>query len=142
MFSQMVLVGLTIFNVLILILSFMTYIMALNTKHQIGQIYSAMTTTVTKMLAIEQVLAKLVTAFTEFTEVSNDVFDQISMNFGGGISGNLYRTMDGKYSSETLEGLVDKIKKDGKEKDYLTDDMDQLRKLFENEDDIFDDDED
>jgi hypothetical protein len=142
MFSQMVLVGLTIFNILILALAFMIYVMTLNAKYQINQIHSAMTTIVTKMLAMEQVLGKVATAFTEFTEMSSEMFDQISMNFGEGTMGNVYRTMDGKYSSETLEGLIDKIKRDGKEGDYLTEDMDQLRKLFESEDDIFDEDED
>jgi len=130
MISQMVLVGLTIFNVLILVLVFMIYVMTLNTKFQINQIHSAMTTIVTKLLGMEQVLGKVVNALSDLTEVNSEVFDQISMNFGEGAMGNVYRTMDGKYSSDTLEGLVDKIKKDGKEKDYLTDDMDQLRELF------------
>jgi hypothetical protein len=142
MISQMVLVGLTIFNVLILGLVFMVYVMILNTKFQINQIHSAMSTVVTKLLGMEQVLSKVVTAFTEFTEMSSEMFDQISMNFGEGGVQNIYRTMDGKYSSNTLEGLVNKIKKDGKEKDYLTDNMDELRELFESEDDMFDEDED
>jgi hypothetical protein len=136
----MVLVALTIFNVLILVLVFMMFVMTLNTKHQINQIHSAMTTVVTKLLGMEQVLSKVVTAFTDFTELSSEMFDQISMNFGEGSMGNVYRTMDGKYSSDTLEGLVDKIKRDGKEKEYLTEDMDQLRELFESEDDVFDED--
>ena len=142
MISQMVLVALTIFNVLILGLVFMTYVMMLNTKYQINQIHAAMTTIVTKLLGMEQVLGKVVNALSDLTEVNSEVFDQISMNFGEGTMGNVYRTMDGKYSSNTLEGLVDKIKKDGKEKDYLTEDMDQLRELFESEDDIFGEDED
>jgi hypothetical protein len=142
MISQMVLVALTIFNVLILGLVFMTYVMMLNTKYQINQIHAAMTTIVTKLLGMEQVLGKVVNALSDLTEVNSEVFDQISMNFGEGAMGNVYRTMDGKYSSNTLEGLVDKIKKDGKEKDYLTEDMDQLRELFESEDDIFGEDED
>ena len=142
MISQMVLVALTIFNVLILGLVFMTYVMMLNTKYQINQIHAAMTTIVTKLLGMEQVLGKVVSALSDLTEVNSEVFDQISMNFGEGAMGNVYRTMDGKYSSNTLEGLVDKIKKDGKEKDYLTEDMDQLRELFESEDDIFGEDED
>jgi phage-related protein len=114
----------------------------LNTKYQINQIHAAMTTIVTKLLGMEQVLGKVVSALSDLTEVNSEVFDQISMNFGEGAIGNVYRTMDGKYSSNTLEGLVDKIKKDGKEKDYLTEDMDQLRELFESEDDIFGEDED
>jgi hypothetical protein len=142
MISQMVLVALTIFNVLILGLVFMTYVMTLNTKYQINQIHAAMTTIVTKLLGMEQVLGKVVSALSDLAEVNSEVFDQISMNFGEGTMGNVYRTMDGKYSSNTLEGLVDKIKKDGKEKDYLTEDMDQLRELFESEDDIFGEDED
>jgi phage-related protein len=142
MISQMVLVALTIFNVLILGLVFMTYVMMLNTKYQINQIHAAMTTIVTKLLGMEQVLGKVVNALSDLTEVNSEVFDQISMNFGEGAIGNVYRTMDGKYSSNTLEGLIDKIKKDGKEKNYLTEDMDQLRELFESEDDIFGEDED
>jgi hypothetical protein len=142
MISQMVLVALTIFNVLILVLVFMMYVMMLNTKYQINQIHSAMTSIVTKLLGMEQVLGKVVTALSDLTEVNSEVFDQISMNFGEGAIGNVYRTMDGKYSSNTLEGLIDKIKKDGKEKNYLTEDMDQLRELFESEDDIFGEDED
>lgn len=142
MISQMVLVALTIFNVLILGLVFMIYVMMLNTKYQINQIHAAMTTIVTKLLGMEQVLGKVVNALSDLTEVNSEVFDQISMNFGEGAMGNVYRTMDGKYSSNTLEGLVDKIKKDGKEKDYLTEDMDQLRELFESEDDIFGEDDD
>jgi hypothetical protein len=142
MISQMVLVALTIFNVLILVLVFMMYVMMLNTKYQINQIHSAMTSIVTKLLGMEQVLGKVVTALSDLTEVNSEVFDQISMNFGEGAIGNVYRTMDGRYSSDTLEGLIDKIKRDGKEKDYLTDNMDQLRELFESEDDIFGEDED
>jgi hypothetical protein len=138
MISQMVLVALTIFNVLILGLVFMTYVMTLNTKYQINQIHAAMTTIITKMLAMEQVLGKVTNAFTDFTEMSSEMFEQIAMNFGEPTGGNLYKTMDGKYSATSLEGLVDKIKKDGREKDYLAEDMERLRELFESEDDMFD----
>jgi hypothetical protein len=46
----------------------------------------------------------------------------------------MYRTMDGKYTASSLEDLLIKIRRDGAEKEYLSDDeIDTLRRMFEAE---------
>jgi hypothetical protein len=48
----------------------------------------------------------------------------------------MFRTIDGKYAAPSLEKLIEKIKKDGAEGEYLSEDeLDGLRQLFEENDD-------
>jgi hypothetical protein len=52
----------------------------------------------------------------------------------------MYRTMDGKYTATSIEDLLAKIRRDGLEKEYLSDEeIDGLRKMFQEEDDEDDD---
>lgn len=86
-------------------------------------------------------LQKVGNTLTEFTNVMDNLVDKISQPRGlpPGFPpqmGTLYRTLDGKYAAQTLEDLIDKIKEDGNEENYLSEEeMNGLRKLFEDDDD-------
>jgi arsenate reductase-like glutaredoxin family protein len=134
----MVIVILAIFNILTLLLTFGVYVIVLNTKFHTSQVQNAMTVLVNKTLAVESTLSKLTSSFTEYIEIATEVADKISMIVPE--EGQVYRTMDGAYSATSLDELINKIKKDGKVEKYLSEDMDQLTKLFE--EDMSDDDDD
>jgi hypothetical protein len=88
-----------------------------------------------RSLLQEQILSKVALTLEEFVETAGQLLDQFNME-GSGKVGQLYRTMDGKYSANTLEELVDKIKKNDDEGKYFQEeDMDKLRQLFEEDDD-------
>jgi hypothetical protein len=53
---------------------------------------------------------------------------------------SMYKTMDGKYSASSLEDLLSKIRRDGLEKKYLSDEeLDSLRRMFQEDDEQDDD---
>ena len=92
----------------------------------------------------ESNLQKVGTSFAEFTNIMEVLVDRFEMTSDGrGLNsklGMMYRTLDGKYAAESLEDLINKIKKDGTEDNYLsTDELDNLRKMFETTDNPFDD---
>lgn len=93
----------------------------------------------------ESYLQKVGTTFSEFTGIMEelvDKFDNSPFTFNPNSKmGMMYRTLDGKYAAASLEDLINKIKRDGNETEYLsTEELDDLRKMFETSDDPFNDD--
>jgi hypothetical protein len=94
-----------------------------------------MSTTISKIFAIEQLIAKMANGFTELIDMTGNMVD-------GSYNKILYKTADGRYTGSTVDELISNIKKDGELDEYFTDDeLDKLKKLFET-DDTFDEDED
>lgn len=94
----------------------------------------------------ESYLQKVGTTFSEFTGIMEelvDKFDNSPFMFNPNSKmGMMYRTLDGKYAAGSLEELINKIKRDGTETEYLsTEEIEDLRKMFETSDDPFNDDE-
>ena len=101
--------------------------------------YVGLTTTVTKIFGIEQMLVKIGDGFKDFIRLTETMVDQVM----GQNNRALYKTMDGKYTARTIDELIDKIKKDGKSDMYFNDEeLDKLKKMFEPEDDFDEDEED
>ena len=134
MTTSILLTAILIFSVLVLLLVFGVFVLVMNLKYQVSQIYSAMTTVVNKIVSIEALTGRLANSFTEYIEIANELADKFG-NMPGESHQALYRTMDGKYTASTLDQLMDKIKKDGNVDKYLSDDMENLRKLFESDED-------
>lgn len=109
-------------------------------KLLVTQMHTALGTLSGRLAEQSAYLQKVGNAMTEFTNVMDNAVENMSrMPMGpGGQMGMLYRTLDGKYSAQSLEDLIDKIKKDGAEENYLSEDeINGLRKLFE--DKLFED---
>lgn len=89
----------------------------------------------------ESYLQKVGTTFSEFTGIMEEMVEKLdaSLMFSPNSKmGMMYRTLDGKYAAQSLEELINKIKKDGKENNYLSDDeIDELRNMFESSDEDF-----
>jgi HAMP domain-containing protein len=141
--TETVLIILLVVNVIMLSMSMSIYRDNHTIKLLIGQMHSALGNVINRIHAQEVYLQKLGTAFTEFTELMERIADRIelvesSRNFNTG----MYRTIDGRYTASTLEKLIEKIKKDGTERDYLSDEeLEGLRQLFEENDEEDDDNE-
>lgn len=104
----------------------------LNMKIQLQQVHTGLATALTKLFATEHVLGKLANGFTEFIKLMENTIDQTT-DFGHKI---LYKTTDGKYTANTVDDLINKIKQDGKGDEYFTDEeLDKLKKMFDPEDD-------
>lgn len=126
----------TVINVLSLILVFLMYTYLLTLKMQMQQLHAGMSTTLTKLFSIEHVLSKVSNGFTEFIQLTESAMDQMH----GGKA--LYKTSDGKYSAKSIDELIEKIKKDGNAEEYFSDEeLDKLKRLFDNDDDDLDEEE-
>lgn len=101
-----------------------------------SQMYSAVTTLTTRIAEQSSYLQKIGSTMSELTNLLDDLVFQINNKINMmGHPGMMYRTMDGKYSAQSLEELIGKIKRDGVEDNYLSEDeINGLRKLFEDED--------
>ena len=101
------------------------------------QVHNALGNVVGRMQQQDIYLNKLGNAFSQFTSLIEGVVDKINdQDMMGPRQGMLYRTIDGKYAASSLEDLVNKIKTDGAEDNYLSkDEIDDLRRLFEDDDD-------
>lgn len=131
-----VLIVSTVINIFCIILTFLMYTHMLNLKMQIQQLHSGMATALTKIFAVEHILEKIGNGFTEFVKMTENVVDQFSDGK------TLYKTSDGKYSAKSIDELIQKIKKDGNSEEYFNEDeLDKLKRLFDNEDEDFDDEE-
>jgi hypothetical protein len=98
-----------------------------------SQMYSALTALTARIGEQSTYLQKIGNTLTEFTSLLDDMVFQIN---GRNNAGMLYRTMDGKYAAQSLEELIGKIKRDGVEESYLSEEeINGLRKLFEEDGD-------
>jgi hypothetical protein len=123
-----------IFSLLSLLLVFGVFVLMLNLKNQVSQIYTAMATTVNKLLSIEILTGKMANSFAEYVDVASELVERNRDTMMGDSHQAIYRTLDGKYTASSLEQLLNNIKKDGNADKYLSDDMENLRKLFESDD--------
>lgn len=101
------------------------------------QVHNALGNVVGRMQQQDIYLNKLGNAFGQFTSLIEGMVDKMNdQDMMGPRQGMLYRTIDGKYAASSLEDLVNKIKNDGAEDNYLSkDEIDDLRRLFEDDDD-------
>lgn len=104
------------------------------TKMLIGQIHGALGNIAGKVHTQEAYLHKLGNAFSDFTNLMENIAEKMD-TFGQPHNTGIFRTVDGKYAATSLEKLIEKIKKDGVENEYLSEEeIDGLRKLFEDDD--------
>lgn len=107
-------------------------------KLQVQQIHVGLSTTLSKIFSIEQILSKIGNSFTEFIQLTENMVDGV----GGPMNKVLYKTTDGKYAARTIDELIEKIKKDGNGDEYFSDEeLDKLKKMFDPEDDFDEEDE-
>lgn len=104
------------------------------------QLHSATTALASRAINQELMISKLGSSFADFVNMATNMIDRIDMISG---SGRIYRTADGKFSGTSIQDLMDKIRNAGEEGEYMSkedmeNDMDRLRKMFEQPDDTDD----
>lgn len=130
--TDVILVMSAVLSTLTAALTFLLFVYTLNIRNQVQQIYQSMSTVLMKLFVIEQITSKMATGFTDFVKLTEEAFDSAQ----GPKGSMLYKTMDGKYSAHTVDELIEKIKKDGTAHDYFDEEeLDKLKRLFDNEDD-------
>jgi len=136
--------ALGLINIILLFLCLSLYKDIISVKLLTQQLHQAMAGLAMRNQQQEILLQKLSNSFNEFTNLMGNVVDRLDdfplMGMppmkGGGM---VYRTLDGKYAGSSLEDLMKKIKDDGAEGNYLSEEeIEQLRRMF-NEDDMEDD---
>jgi hypothetical protein len=100
-----------------------------------SQMHNGLGNILNRMQQQDMFLNKLGNGFGQFTAMVENLVDKMNDQLGPR-GGMLYRTIDGKYAATSLEDLINKIKDNGEEKSYLSEEeIDGLRKLFEEDDD-------
>lgn len=124
-------------NLILLFLCLSLYKDIISMKLLTQQLHQAMAGLATRAHQQEVILHKISGSFNEFTHLVGNVVDRLddvsmfSPNMNMMKSGMLYRTLDGKYAGSSLEDLLNKIKKDGAESNYLSEEeIEQLRRMF------------
>lgn len=130
----------TVFNVLCIFLIFVVFANMIKIKTLIEQMHMGLGGVVGKVVAIEQTTNKMAQSFTEFIKMAEAVVDR--MDDDEKIS-SIYKTSDGKFSARTLDELINKIRSSGEESEYFSsDELDKLKNLFSEDEDLFDDEDD
>jgi hypothetical protein len=129
---ETVLVVSAVLNVIQLLLIFVLFTNFMSIKIQIQQMHTGLGVALNKLIGLEQVTSKMAASFTDFIKITEDLVDKSDdMRIG-----HLYRTSDGKYSAKSVDELIDKIKNDGNQSEYFSDEeINKLRSLFEEDDD-------
>lgn len=131
---ELVVVVCAVTGVLSLILNFIMYTHMNSMRVHVTQLHAGMGSVLGKVLGIEQLTAKLAGGMTEFVDVTGELVERMDMMVGNKQAA--YRTADGKYSANTIEELINKIKQDNSSDEYFSDDdIKKLRDLFEDDDD-------
>lgn len=131
--TEVVLVISLVVNLFGIVLLFLSFLNIYNMKIQVQQMHVGLSTTLSKLFTIEQILAKIGNGFTEFIHLTENMMDQVN----GPMNKVLYKTTDGKFTARTIDELIDKIKKDGNSEEYFSDDeLDKLKKMFDSDDDF------
>lgn len=129
-------VVLTVISVISFLINFVMFLKITEMRVHLNQVHASMGSILTRILGLEQITSKLTTGFSEFMDSFGDIIDHLGMMNMNGTHSQLFRTTDGKYSATSLEDLVDKIKKDGKDSEYFKDhSIDDFKNLFEDDDD-------
>lgn len=98
-------------------------------KQQLNELKTMVVGLNLRLTTYEKYFDKLGTGLNQLVSVMN------SASMGPASYHTMYRTMDGKYTASSLEDLLTKIRRDGLEKEYLSDDeLDALRRMFQEED--------
>lgn len=136
--TELILVASLVINVFTILLTFIIFHTLMSLKPQIQQIHSGLSTTLAKLFSIEHILDKMGNGFTEFIKLTENMMD-----YTQGPTGKIvYKTTDGKYTAKSIDELVEKIKDAGEADEYFSDEeLDKLKKLFDEDDDTFDEDE-
>jgi Co/Zn/Cd efflux system component len=112
-------------------------------KLLIAQMHSGMGNVAGRVVEQSAYLQKVGNTLTEFTTVLDNLVEKFTSDpqpFPQ--MGMIYRTLDGKYSARNLEELINEIKRDGAEENYLSEEeINNLRKMFETDDEDDEDDE-
>jgi hypothetical protein len=128
------------FGVLFILVSLLKDIATMKLLTQ--QLHGVFGNVLTKLSTHEVMLAKVGNAFNELTALMGSVVDKMNFLDNSNQMGSLYRTMDGKFAGSSLEDLLKKIQAAGQEQNYLSqEEIEGLRRLFENDDDDESDDE-
>lgn len=141
--TETVLLLVGILNLILLIINLSMFKDLTSIKILIGQIHAGLGQVGAKLQSQEVYMQKLGSSFTEFTNIIEDALDKLDFpwNMMQGKPSAMFKTIDGKYTATTLEDLIEKIKKDGVESNYLSqDELNNLRRLFDTDDDEDEDD--
>lgn len=140
---KIILVTSTVINFVLLFLILSMYKDNNAQKLLISQMHTALGTAIGKLHMQEMYLQKLGSAFSDFTDLMDGVVEKLNNPMAQFFNEKsaLYKTLDGKYTATTIEDLIEKIKNDGMEDKYLSEDeIDNLRRMFESDDDLDDED--
>jgi len=109
------------------------------TKLLITQIHGAISMMVSRSAAHEQQMKQLNASLADFVSTASNMIDKMDMIVAfsvHGKNGKMFRTQDGKYVAGSMQELINKMKEDGVEDFYLSqDDMESLRNMFDQDDD-------
>lgn len=138
---EVIVVVSAVVSVLSLVLNFIMYGYINSMRVQTTQMHVGLGSVLGKIIGLEQLTGKIANGLSEFVDVTGNLIDR--MDGMTGPNGQLYRTADGKYTAQTLEELIAKIKSDNADEEYFSDDdITKLRRMFEQDDDEDDSDED
>jgi len=130
----------TVFNVLCMFLVFVVFANMIKIKTLIEQMHMGLGGVVGKVVAIEQTTNKMAQGFTDFIKMTETLVDRIDDD--DRVS-SIYKTSDGKFSAKTLDELINKIRDSGDESEYFSsDELDKLKNLFSEDEDLFDNEDD
>lgn len=145
MTSIMVLIVVGIVNIILLFINLSMFRDISNFKLLLNQMHSGLGGLSQKLNSQENFLNRLGSAFSDLTNSLEGMSEklQFMIETSAPRMGSMYRTIDGKYSATSLEDLLSKIKEDNVEDKYLSpDELDNIRKLFQKEELLDEDEED
>lgn len=89
-----------------------------------------------RLKEIETFCNKLGTSITELISLLESITKYIEQDNSHGVIDGVYKTLDGKYTANSIDELIRKIRNDdGSDSSELTqEDIDKMRKMFEDED--------
>ena len=131
----------SVINVFLLILVFLMYTNLTGLKIHISQLHAGMGSTLYRITSLEQIIAKLAVGFSEFVDMTGVMIEKLdaSSTQSDPQSDQMYRTVDGEYTAPSIEKLISKIKNDGVEERYFSDEeMARLKRIFEDADNEID----
>lgn len=130
------LIGLMVLNIILLFLLISVVKDLVLMKMITQQLHSGFASLLNRLNNQDVLLNKIGNAFNDMTNTISSMIDKLSIfDHMPPNVGSVYRTVDGKYAGSTLEDLLKKIQAAGEEQNYLSqEELDGLRKLFEDDD--------
>lgn len=97
----------------------------------IQNILNGIGTLITRSMVLDHNLQKLSTGFTDFIDATGNLVDKVQLMANQLGADGMYRTMDGRYTANSIEELIHKIRRDKNESSYFDEDeLDKLRRMF------------